>query len=373
MAKVWISAASPLLTYSPSSSDWDQQSDGSRQYQEEDAFTVEVEAIFSDIAFVYDNPSADKIQVGLDGSSNQPPAKSDATNLSTTFGSHTATLQIDCTACRQDKANPFTLQGVELTTQVVESGSGYNATLDDTSDHITYTGFHSSTAPQSDIAAIQKGQFQHDTVSYTSAGGASAAFSVQGSAFFVFGMTGPGFGSYEVKLNNQVAGVYNASSNIETYNTLLFFTTYLDANQKHQVVITNLNDGCLFALDYISYVLPGLASSIAQSAQSGTQTSTSATTPGAAAVFPTQSNSSNSNTAGSGDNGGAVIGGVLGALAGLFLLWICWKYRQWKKAGGEGSFMVALWGGMRVKKQEQQEKNKFHLWLMVWARPKYAT
>ncbi|WWC67046.1 uncharacterized protein I206_100953 [Kwoniella pini CBS 10737] len=362
MAEVWISAASPLLKYSPSNSNWVQQTDGSVQYHGNEPFAVELNAYFSSISWYYDQLSSQKLQVRIDGSLEEGSAQSGSASLPASFNTHTAKLQSDCKDCGSAGSSLFILQGVKLLTQLVETG-----TLDDASSQITYTGFQSATAPNSDITAIKTGTFQGDTVSYTSSGGASASFSFQGSAVYIFGMTGPGFGCYEVKVNSQVIGTYNASSSVETYNSLLFFTTYLEAQQNQQVVITNQNDGCLFALDYITYVVSG------SSGTNSTGTSASGSSPVATAIFPSQAGSNNNNSTTTGDSGGAVIGGVIGSLAGLFLLWVLWRLRQWKKGGGQGSFMVALCGGFKTKTGEEKEENKFHLWPMVWARPKYDT
>ncbi|WWD06148.1 hypothetical protein V865_004233 [Kwoniella europaea PYCC6329] len=366
-AELWISAASPLLTYSLSKgetggSSWMQLPDGSNQCLGQEQFTIELpEFYFTNIAFIHVPTAAYQIIVGLDGSSDKKSGESGMVSLSTSFGTHSAKLD-----CQAQTPETFIFHGVQMQTQVVVSGSASNNTIDDASSLIRYNGFQSTSASKSDISAIQNGNFYEKTVSYTSSGGASASFACQGSAFYIMGMTGPGFGSYQVSVDSKVAGTYNASTTIETYNTLLYFTTYLDSSQVHQISITNQYDGLLFALDYVICV-----TSESPGNQSNPTATATASNSGATAVFPSQGTSTNSST--SGDNGGAVIGGILGTLGGLFCLWVLWRYRQWKKAGGDGSFMAALCGGMRMKKEPKKEETKFHLWPIVGSRPKYAT
>ncbi|KAK6904889.1 hypothetical protein I203_105708 [Kwoniella mangroviensis CBS 8507] len=366
-AELWISAASPLLSCSlykgeTGGSSWMQLPDGSHQYLGQKQFSIELpEFYFTDIAFIHVPTAAYQITVGLDGSSDKKSGESGMISLSTSFGTHSAKLE-----CQAQTPETFIFHGVQVQTQVVISGGASNNTIDDASSQIRYNGFQSTPASKSDISAIQNGNFYEKTVSYTASGGASASFACQGSAFYIMGMTGPGFGSYQVSVDSKVVGTYNASTTIETYHTLLYFTTYLDSSQIHHISITNQFDGLSFALDYVICV-----SSESPGNQSSPTATDAASNSGATAVFPSQGTSTNSST--SGDSGGAVIGGVLGTLGGLFLLWVLWKYGQWKKAGGDGSFMAALCGGMRVKKEPKKEENKFHLWPMVWSRPKYAT
>jgi hypothetical protein len=53
---------------------------------------------------------------------------------------------------------------------------------------------------------------------------------------------------------------------------------------------------------------------------------------------------------------------------------MAWRYRQWKKAGGEGDFFVALCGARhRAKKAQAKADNKFKVWPMLSYKPKYAT
>ncbi|WRT63432.1 uncharacterized protein IL334_000337 [Kwoniella shivajii] len=365
-AEVWISAASPLLVYSPSRNDvnsWNQIDGHGSQYHGSDKFTVGLDSFyFTNIRFFYTSPPSYQLQIGLDGKLQAGSPSTESTDLTSTFGAHSARLECSCTDCGPEKSNNFVFSGIMALTQVVNKGTALNATLDDTSSEITYSGFQSTSASKSTIQAIQKGSFYGKTISYTSTSGAAASFSFQGSAIYIFGMTGPEFGAFNINIDSIDFGIYNASTTLTTYDTLLFFTTYLDSDQKHQMSITNQNDGLLLALDYIVYT----KSDIQGTATSAPSVST------ATAVFPSQG-SVEIPSRNSGDNAGAVIGGILGTLAGLFAIWLWWKYYQWKKAGGMGSFLAALCGGFKKKKEAKKEENKFHLWPMVWARPKYAT
>lgn len=199
-------------------------------------------------------------------------------------------------------------------------------------------------------------------------------------------------------------GTYNASTTIDTYDTLLYFVSNLD-NQIHQVVLTNLDDGKISALDYVVAVTPALSSdsggAVPGGVPGGTMTTIPAMTTGVSAtatigatptaVFPGQQGTSSSG----GNNGaaGLAIGLTIGILAAIvrpralsavgrpgsydspqMLLWMGWRYRLWKKAGGEGSFFVALCGARhRAKKAPAQADNKFKLWPMLSFKPKYAT
>ena len=71
-----------------------------------------------------------------------------------------------------------------------------------------------------------------------------------GSACYIFGPTGPAFGPFSVALDGQSIGQYNASTTLDTYDTLLFFVSGL-SDTAHQIVLTNLDDGSLLAIDYI--------------------------------------------------------------------------------------------------------------------------
>jgi hypothetical protein len=129
---------------------------------------------------------------------------------------------------------------------------------------------------------------------------------------YVFGMTGPAFGTFQVAIDDAVVGVYNASSSLNTYDTLLFFVTHLDPDSPHKVVLTNQADGLLFALDYIVAVSSGAASypdgQIAGHPPPQPQ-------PTAVAVFPGQGAAGSQVQ--STNSTGKLIGGILGALAAL--------------------------------------------------------
>ena len=213
-----------------------------------------------------------------------------------------------------------------------------------------------------------------------------------GSALYIFGPTGPTFGSFQVELDDAIVGTYNASTTIDIYNTLLFFITHLDAESQHSVVLTNQVDGSLFALDYcVAVQADGSAGPAQESGQptiAGTGPAVSAT-----AVFPNgpgggdETNHNNTN-----GSAGSIIGGVLGALAALVsdpcsppgpgpvsdfdgmlqaLLFFLLRYYLWKRAGGEGDCWTALCGPRTRVKSAAEEREKFKLWPMVSFKPKY--
>ncbi|KGB77175.2 hypothetical protein CNBG_3013 [Cryptococcus deuterogattii R265] len=184
-------------------------------------------------------------------------------------------------------------------------------------------------------------------------------------------MTGPEFGCFSISIDSTTIGIYNASTTVETYNTLLFFTTYLDASTEHIIKITNENDGMLLALDYFVAVQAGTGSGseniISESTMTGPTKGNTAT-----AVFGDGSTDGNQ---GSGDDSNAaIIGGILGTLGALFVVWFCWAYWRWKKAGGQGGLLNAVCGGRRKKPAPPppSEPKQYPLWPMVLSRPKYA-
>jgi len=149
-----------------------------------------------------------------------------------------------------------------------------------------------------------------------------------GIAAYIFGPTGPSFGSFSLTLDGTPMGTYNASTTIDTYGTLLYFTSNLDA-QIPQIVLTNLDDGKLLALDYAVAVMPdrspgaggavpgGQVGGGVTSLPGGATTVVAGTTVGTTptAVFPGQQGTQNNG----GNNGaaGLAIGLTLGILAAL--------------------------------------------------------
>lgn len=64
---------------------------------------------------------------------------------------------------------------------------------------------------------------------------------------------------FQVSIDSEVLGTYNASTTVPTYDTLLFFTTQLDPSAKHQIIVTNQAEGSTLALDYFVAVNAGSA------------------------------------------------------------------------------------------------------------------
>ena len=140
----------------------------------------------------------------------------------------------------------------------------------------------------------------------------------QGSALYFFGCTGPSFGIFQVQIDDCVYGNYNASTTVETYGTLLFFATHLDAfsASQHKVVITNRVDGMMFALDCCVAVQAGSSATSAATTAvfstnvaPGIAATSEALFPSTSSIPPTTKNPNGS--------AGAIVGGVLGTLAGL--------------------------------------------------------
>ncbi len=183
-----------------------------------------------------------------------------------------------------------------------------------------------------------------------------------GSALYIFGPTGPSFGVFQVEIDNSVIGIYNASTTVNTYDSLLFFTTHLDSSIQHQAVLTNQVDGMMFALDYViavqgdsstasgapngetgttvvpvagqtataiiatarTAVPPGTETSIPPAAITSSPQTATAVFPSSAPAQSTVPGASAQGTTVANGNGsaGAVIGGILGGLAALVSIYI---------------------------------------------------
>lgn len=153
---------------------------------------------------------------------------------------------------------------------------------------------------------------------------------IPGSALYIFAPTGPAFGTFSLSLDGQDKGRYNASTTLDTYDTLLYFVSGL-ADATHSVVMTNMDQGMLLALDYIVAVsgtgltTPGQIGPVPPNAivtaVAGTTTllNPTATNVGAipTAVFPGQTTGTDR-----GNNGaaGLAIGLTLGILAAIVSL-----------------------------------------------------
>jgi hypothetical protein len=119
-----------------------------------------------------------------------------------------------------------------------------------------------------------------------------------GSAIYLFGPTGPSFGVFQVNLDGQVIGTYNASTTVPTSDTLLFFTSQLDPKSSHQIIVTNQVEGFALALDYFVAV---------------TAAAPAVPSPNGVGVWPGQQAAK-----GNGDNSSSVlVGGLLGGLLAL--------------------------------------------------------
>ncbi|ORY34968.1 hypothetical protein BCR39DRAFT_461922 [Naematelia encephala] len=314
--------------------------------------------IDTDIAFIWQSSTEFQISCGLDGKLEAAQAEQDGMSLSGEFDVHVARLETSCSNCVN--GDVFELVGVEINTLVSSSSSCENVTLDDASSEISYTDFTSTTSASSQVAAISGGTFYQDTVSYTTSAGAVASFSFQGSALYIFGPTGPAFGLFSITLDGTSMGTFNASTTVDTYGTLLFFTTQLEESTTHQIVLTNQQDGFWFALDSCVAV---------QSSSSGSGSSSGTIPSGPPAATPIWNTNGGGNSGSNGsDNAGAVIGGVLGGLVGLALVFMAWRYYLWKKAGGKGDFFVALCGPTKKSKTKKDIKNDAWFWPMMRSR-----
>ena len=178
------------------------------------------------------------------------------------------------------------------------------------------------------VPGLQGGSFQGGTVSYTSSRGAAATLSFQGmspragacgdnsgSAIFVYGPTGPQFGTFQVQIDGQTVGMFNSSTTISTFDTLLFFASGLDGASQHIVVMSNEEEGKLLAIDYAT-VMGAAVSTMATGSALAVGTSAIPSGP----VFPTTGVPSGQKTGGGSGTAGAAIGISVGVIAALVSL-----------------------------------------------------
>ncbi|KAL7422497.1 hypothetical protein Q5752_003145 [Cryptotrichosporon argae] len=363
--QVNLGVSSPLLVYSATGGAWASSGGGLAC---DGSCAVELDSIAFISATFYYTASEASVQVGLDGTLVPATASGAATTTasSSTLGTHSARLEVDVDAAAD---GAFVLTGVVLDTELVESGSAVNATLDDAAAAITYTGFTSSAGSDADDAVIAAGDFYDGTVSYTATAGAAASFEFDGSALYLFGMSGPSMGAYAVSVDSASASL-NASTPgaADTSGALLYFITGLDEG-THAVSLTAL--GGLLAFDYAVAVSSGGAGGTATTTAGEAATAT--TTAGEAA---TATATGVDGTVAAGSSGtGAIVGGVLGTLGGLFVLWLAYRYRAFKKAGGTGDCLTMLCGRpTRAPPPAAKAKaGTFRIWPYLKYQPKYAT
>ena len=115
-----------------------------------------------------------------------------------------------------------------------------NATLDDASPDVTYSGFSSisSSSPtpeagSSSGSTVSIDPSDHDgTLSGTGTPGSTASVSFYGSSILVYGLTAPSLGAFTAELDGGDA------ANLATHATILFFATDLDPTKAHQLILT---------------------------------------------------------------------------------------------------------------------------------------
>lgn len=270
-------------------------------------------------------------------------------------------------------------------------------TLDDSSTEIIYAGFISSGTPPSSRPKSAKSSDAHkysdDTLSYTSTAGATASFNFSGTLLYVFGPVGPAFGTFKIRVDGKDQGTFNSTREHETPSTLLWFGQFTEG--EHQVVISNQIDGRTLVLDY--FICTTVAGVIGSTSEIGTQWG-----PGVSgshgtsrpldlhstdmSPFPDLTSEDKGKSA-----AGAIAGGIIGSLGALvstgnvanvfwgspqqLLLFLLWRYRQYRKSGGEGSAFAAFCGSSRKPAPQAAGPGKgdFRLWPMIRSRPKYAT
>lgn len=193
-----------------------------------------------------------------------------------------------------------------------------NLTLDDASSSITYNGWTSSDSASAPLEAIRSGSFYADTVSYTGTASATSSFDFVGQLLYIYGCTGPSFGSFEIRMDGVSRGTYNATAGANTFGTLLWFGQ-LEGDGAHRAQVTNMVDGKKLALDYFvaTTASPGGGSDWSEGGGPPTSPNPSPTVavgPAPTASFPT----GGAQADGTGDSSNSeVIGGILGTLAGL--------------------------------------------------------
>ena len=121
-----------------------------------------------------------------------------------------------------------------------------NATLDDASPDVTYSGFSSisSSSPTSEAGSssgstVSIDPSDHDgTLSGTGTPGSTASVSFYGSSILVYGLTAPSLGAFTAELDGGDAANLASANNVTTHATILFFATDLDPTKAHQLILT---------------------------------------------------------------------------------------------------------------------------------------
>ncbi|CAE7145154.1 unnamed protein product [Rhizoctonia solani] len=149
-------------------------------------------------------------------------------------------------------------------------------------------------------------EYRNSAAHQTNTRGETATLKFHGSEIFVYGGTGPDFGTFKVKVDNQDPIILNATTGYAHPPVPLFMTSGLGDGQ-HTLVITNLEGGKSLTIDYAEY------------------------------------------TPSSGSNAG-LIGGVIGALAVLVLLG--WYFIRKRKSARRNNFDESLPPMMRNPRWE---------------------
>ncbi|KAF8598676.1 hypothetical protein BDV93DRAFT_609693 [Ceratobasidium sp. AG-I] len=107
--------------------------------------------------------------------------------------------------------------------------------------------------PATDWSTRNSDQFQGKSAHTTTAYGAAAALSFDGSEIFLYGGIGPDHGTFKIQLDDQPAIILNGTSPISHPNALLYTTSGL-SDDTHRLVITNNEEGKVMDVDYVDLV-----------------------------------------------------------------------------------------------------------------------
>ncbi|ORY23214.1 hypothetical protein BCR39DRAFT_595631 [Naematelia encephala] len=257
------------------------------------------------------------------------------------FEPGTFVLNITCTVISCSDS-PFAFRGAWIGTKLTPDGSVMqNVTIDDTSPAISYRGFKlltvpssssSSASPDSASTSIQPTDADYNsTLSVTETAGASANVTFQGASIQVTGVTAPSLGAYTVILDGSPYSTYSAEDNVTAHSVLLFFATNLDTTVQHTLLLTaeaaTGSEGVGLVIDSFiasgpqgstGFPIPGTTTTITGGIPASTSTGT---IPIGTGAVPTSPQAVGNAAPGTGaPNAGAIVGAILGSLAGIGLL-----------------------------------------------------
>ncbi|CAD6571309.1 MAG: hypothetical protein TREMPRED_000238 [Tremellales sp. Tagirdzhanova-0007] len=354
---LWLPASSPLFSYSPSSayfsgstytSPWLGTTDSSlsapnNTYKATNGPSAFILPTIFAVSFtpVWDQTT---FEIGLAVDSGQPTSWTSGENYTAqgqgqgqaqaqgVIAQHSFQVDVQCstTDC---SSSPFQFHGAWVGTEFAppDGSNMQSVTLDDASPYVLYSGFSAvpsspgGSSPSSPITVDKSDN--NGTLSVTTTSGASASVSFQGTSVLVYGVTASSLGIFTISIDGTIAATLSAQDNVTTHGNVLFYATDLDTTKPHTLELT-CKDGGLVLDNWVAYGPQGGVGFIGSAAGGSTTIGPSASPSGSGtSTGPTSTTTGGPNGAtGSGSpNAGAIVGGIIGALAGLGLLFFFFR------------------------------------------------